>query len=343
MREWRAQIQRGTMSGPRIFTSGPPLDGPDETPDPRLSARMIHNAEEARRAFDELDDMHVDFIEVLPGLRAEAFFALAEFSRHWGHRIAGNLPDTVNAGQAVSARQGSIEDLEGILLACSGEERDLRSQWREARRTNDPVALEKSIQAMTDTYNKRKAAQLFSDMRIYDVMATPLLTARKRTSLPLEVDDKRFGYVSASVRQAWPEPTAPASCAKTQYDRLGQLLKDMGDAGVGFLTGTDTGVSYSVPGFELHDEMELMVGTGLTPAQVLRAATNHPARALRHDADLGSIHAQKFADLVLLDENPLVDIANTRKIAGVFVNGRYLAKSELKAMLAQAAKHAETH
>jgi imidazolonepropionase-like amidohydrolase len=97
-----------------------------------------------------------------------------------------------------------------------------------------------------------------------------------------------------------------------------------------------------VPGFELHDEMELMTQAGLTPAQVLRAAAMYPARVLRHDADLGGIHAQKYADLVLLDENPLADIANTRRIAGVFVNGRYLAKNELAAMLAQTRKHAET-
>jgi hypothetical protein len=301
MREWRRQIERGTISGPRIFTSGPPLDGPDETPDPRLNARTIHNAEEARRAFDELDDMHVDFIEVLPGLRAEAFFALTEFTRHWGHRIAGNLPDTVTAKQAVDARQGSIEDLEGILLSCSSDERDLRSQWRDAKRANDAPGLEKVAQTMVDTYNQRKAAQLFSDMRIYEVLATPLLTARKRTAMiPIE------------------------------YDRLAPLIKDMAGAGVGFLSGTDTGLAGAKPGIELHDELELMAQAGLTPAQVLRAATLHPAHALRHEADLGSIHAGKYADMVLLDENPLTDIANTRKIAGVFANGRYLAQHPLK-------------
>jgi imidazolonepropionase-like amidohydrolase len=300
MRAWRNQIEHGSIAGPRIFTSGPPLDGPGETSDPRLSARVIHNAEEARRAFDELDDMHVDFIEVLPGLHAEAFFALTEFTRHWGHRIAGNLPDSVTAKQAVDARQGSIEDLEGILLSCSSDERDLRSQWRDAKRANDIPALEKVAQVMVDTYSKRKAALLFSDMRIYEVLATPLLTARKRTAM-----------------------------IQIEYDRLAPLIKDMADGGVGFLSGTDTGLADTKPGAELHDELELMAQAGLTPVQVLRAATLHPARALRHQADLGTIHAGKYADLVLLDENPLIDIANTRKIAGVFANGRYLAKHQL--------------
>lgn len=297
MRDWRTKIEHGTVSGPRIFTSGPPLTGVDEITDPRLNARIVRDAAEARRAFDDLDDMHVDFIEVLPGLRAEAFFALTEFSRHWGHRIAGNLPDTVGAKQAVDARQGSIEDLEGILLYCSSDERDLRNQWRDAKRSNDIPALEKIGQTMVDTYNKRKAAQLFSDMKIYDVLATPMLAARKRTAM-----------------------------IQIEYDRLAPLIKDMDAAGVGFLTGTDTGLSDTKPGIELHNELELMAQAGLTPAQVLRAATLHAARAVRHEADMGTIHAGKFADMVLLNENPLLDIANTRKIAGVFASGRYTPK-----------------
>lgn len=314
VREWRAQIQRGAITGPRIFTSGSPLDGPDDATDARFSVRTIRSPEEARRAFDDLDDMHVDFIEVLPGLSAQAFFALTEFTRHWGHRIAGNLPDTVSALQAIDARQGSIEDLEGVLLSCSSEEREIRSQWREARRAHDGPALDKSIQAMVDTYSKGKAAQIFGEMRIYDVLATPMLIARKRA----------------------PAPTT------TEYDRLAALAREMGNAGVGLLAGTDTGVAGSEPGVDLHEELELMVQAGLTPAQALRAATIQPAHVLRHDADLGTIRPEKYADLVLLDENPLTDIANTRKIAGVFVSGRYLARSELAAMRAQAAKRAET-
>lgn len=148
---WRKQILSGSLAGPRIFTSGPPLDGPDEQTDPRLSARKIHGPEEARRAFDELDDMHVDFIEVLPGLRSEAFFALTEFTRHWGHRVAGNLPEEVSATDAVNARQGSIEDLEGILISCSSEERDLRKQWRSAKRAHDLERLERFVHTMADT------------------------------------------------------------------------------------------------------------------------------------------------------------------------------------------------
>lgn len=306
---WRKQILSGALAGPRIFTSGPPLNGPDEKTDPRLSARMVQGPEEARRAFDELDDMHVDFIEVLPGLRPEAYFALTEFTRHWGHRVAGNLPDDVSAMDAVNARQGSIEDLEGILISCSSEERDLRKQWRHAKHTHDLEGLEKSVHTMVETYSERKAARIFADMRIYQVMATPLLTARRRDAI--------------------------AGAAKLEYDRLGLLVKAMGSAGVNFLAGTDSGMDDTSPGFELHDELELMARAGLTPAQVLRAATLHPARTLRQESTLGEVGPQHDADLVLLEGNPLTDISNTRKIAGVFVNGRYFAKSELSLMLSR--------
>ncbi len=107
------------------------------------------------------------------------------------------------------------------------------------------------------------------------------------------------------------------------HKKLAAVLLDMQRAGVIILAGSDGGK----PGESLHQELELLVASGLTPAQALRSATIEPARYLGA-ASLGAVEQGKTADLVILDGDPLADIRNTRKIAAVVLGGKYLASSK---------------
>jgi imidazolonepropionase-like amidohydrolase len=105
-------------------------------------------------------------------------------------------------------------------------------------------------------------------------------------------------------------------------------------AGVPFLAGTDTAAGVHIfPGFSLHQELALFVQAGLTPLQALQTATLNPAKFMNRLADLGTVERGKLADLVLLDANPLEDIANTKRIRAVVLAGRYLDRTELNRML----------
>ncbi len=97
-------------------------------------------------------------------------------------------------------------------------------------------------------------------------------------------------------------------------------LKMLVDAGVKYGFGTDTGPPGRFPGYLEHWEMELMVEAGLTPMQVLTAATRDAAEFLRAK-DLGTLERSKWADLIVLDRNPLDDIRNTRTISAVYIAG----------------------
>jgi imidazolonepropionase-like amidohydrolase len=102
------------------------------------------------------------------------------------------------------------------------------------------------------------------------------------------------------------------------------------------LAGTDVTNPFCFPGFSLHDELALLVQAGLTPLEALQSATRGPAEFLGKQQELGTVEAGKWADLVLLDADPLQDITNTRRIAGVVIAGKFLPKSVLDAMLAKA-------
>lgn len=93
-------------------------------------------------------------------------------------------------------------------------------------------------------------------------------------------------------------------------------------AGVKILAGSDTPNPYVFPGTGLHEELALLVKAGLTPAEVLRAATVWPAEFLGRLDRAGNITPGKDADLVLLDRDPLADITNTRRISAVILKGK---------------------
>jgi imidazolonepropionase-like amidohydrolase len=98
-------------------------------------------------------------------------------------------------------------------------------------------------------------------------------------------------------------------------------LKAEANAGVKYGMGTDSGPPGRFPGYFAHWEMELMVQAGLTPMQVITAATRNAAEFLRAK-DLGTLQASKWADLVVLEKNPLDNIKNTRTIDAVYIAGK---------------------
>jgi imidazolonepropionase-like amidohydrolase len=126
-------------------------------------------------------------------------------------------------------------------------------------------------------------------------------------------------------------PDALAS-GRQSWDRLARGIVKLHTAGVQIGVGTDGGGQQGDQflGWTMHTEVENMVAAGMTPAQVLIAATRRSAEILGLD-DLGMVASGKSADFVVLDANPLDDITNTRKIAAVYLRGRLVDRAKLKA------------
>ena len=120
-----------------------------------------------------------------------------------------------------------------------------------------------------------------------------------------------------------------------------ELVGDMHRAGVAFLAGTDAnGWNPVLPGFGLHEELALLVESGLTPMEALQCATRNPALYFGRLAETGTLETGKLADLVLLNADPLRDIHNTQKVEAVVMRGRYYSRLDLDVMLAHAAAFA---
>ncbi|HEX8209746.1 MAG TPA: amidohydrolase family protein [Longimicrobium sp.] len=160
-------------------------------------------------------------------------------------------------------------------------------------------------------------------------------------------DAPRLRYLPARVSQRWRDEAKTrkhetAMDWGAMYRNDVRNLRELAAAGMVVMVGSDAGAPLVVPGFATHDELAQLVEIGgFTPLQALQAATLRPARFMGRADSLGIVAGGRLADLVLLDANPLADIRNTQKIRGVVLNGRYLDRAALDALLADAERAAK--
>jgi imidazolonepropionase-like amidohydrolase len=100
-----------------------------------------------------------------------------------------------------------------------------------------------------------------------------------------------------------------------------------------FLLGSDAPQMWNVPGFSVHRELKALVASGLSPYQALTAGTRNVAVFFGTLETTGTVASGKRADLILLDANPLADVANSSKIAGVMLAGRWMARGDIDTRL----------
>jgi hypothetical protein len=199
-----------------------------------------------------------------------------------------------------------------------------------------------------ETPDEKKQAELFALLKKNRTWQVPTLVVQRPSYPPKEgaAPDPRMKYMHPVLTQLWSRiQSMPRSHAvrEAQFAYAKPVVRAMHKAGVPIMAGTDSGAIVGVgvyPGFSLADELELLVDCGLKPEDALRAATLNPALYLGEEDRCGTVAAGKSADLVLLDSDPLTEIGNVRKIAGVMARGKWLERADLDRMLNDAAKAA---
>jgi hypothetical protein len=338
---WIREIKAGRLIGPRIVEASRILDGPNSV---WPGSVVVTNKEQARQTVGHAKNGGVDFIKVYSGLSREAYFAIADECKKQNIPFVGHVPYVLLTSEASDAGQKSIEHLLAIVRGCAKHEDDLRQTLPKDKRSYDRV-FEQGL----DSYDSEKAKRLYETFLRNGTWLCPTMTlSRGRFLIHTESisADSRLDHVPRFLRQQWEDSRAGLirqraeqgwSSGEEVYKKCLKFVGSLRNSGLErqILAGTDTGNPYCLPGYSLHDELELLVQSGFTAAEALRASTCNAARFLGREASLGTVEKGKLAELVLLEADPLEDIRNTTRIAGVVFDGKLYSKPELQEMLAK--------
>jgi len=310
---WRKQIAQHELLGPTIFTTGPIFE-------------KARTAEEDVRMVDEQADAGYDGVKVYnPVSKAEYPALIAEAKKRnmllMGHVARG--PDfemTVQSGQ-------SIAHLEEFTYTFFNPQHD---------NNNKHIVYDESKIPEAVRLTKESGVFVTPTLSTYATIvqqASDLGTFLKNPDMKYLAPWTQTQYQPAANRykNGFTAEDIPRIQTSLAFQR--KLVKALSDAGVPLMCGTDAPEVGPIPGFGIHEELQEFVNDGLTSYQALQTATVNVARYLRHGSDFGTIEVGKRADLVLLESNPLVAVASTRRVLGVMVGGEWLPRAKLERMV----------
>jgi imidazolonepropionase-like amidohydrolase len=322
----RGRVAGGALLGPRIWTSGPSVNGTSVT-----------TVDAARRAALEQHAAGYDFIKIHPGVLRDVFDTLDATADRVGMAFAGHVPDAVGVWRALEAGYATIDHLDGYMTALLA----------------DGAPVDRSAGGFfgaafaphVDDAKLAPIAQATRDRGVWNV-PTQTLMASFASDEPAETRARRpeIRYIPAQMRQSWINATnrwlqdAPPAPVRSRFLEVRRaLIKALHDAGAGLLLGSDAPQVWNVPGFSIARELEEIVSAGLTPYQALRTGTRNVAAFFGVEDEAGTVTVGKRADLLLLDANPLTSASNVAAPAGVMVYGRWLPRNEIDARLEEIA------
>jgi imidazolonepropionase-like amidohydrolase len=329
---WRDRITAGELLGPSILTTGPIVEGHP----PRYNGmQSVGDRADAVAAVALTARGGYDSVKVYDQLTAESYGWVVESARDHGLPVVGHIPFQVGLHRALAAGQRSIEHLYGYP-------QELQSGSRAAAPPRDIAELRTWLLELARHADIGRIAELAEATRAAGTWNCPTLIVRTRWAAdPVELMARaELAYLSplqvAMARYFVSHfPTDPARQAVIDVNAA--LVCGLSDAGAGLLIGTDAGLPGVVHGAAVHEELTAFVDAGLSPYRALRAATSDAARFAGQVGEWGEVSVGARADLLLLTGNPLADVANAARPAGVMVRGRWLPEAEITAMLEELA------
>lgn len=317
--ELRDRYARGTELGPTLYVAAPLLD--DSTMTTADGARLVR----------EYKAGGYDLIKVYSNLSRAGFRGVMVAAHANGMPVVGHSVRAIGIEGVLGAGQRGIAHIEEYLYEYFG------------LKTTD------SIVSAASGLDTSAIAYLAAITARGGAWVTPTLVTQENMvalaeNLEQVLAQEGMTYTEKALRDALRRHGSNAYATKFAHPRQTQnlreslafqrrLLRAFHAAGVKLLTGTDAPIAVTMPGFGLHRELEILVEGGLSPFEALRAATFNAAEYLGQLGEFGTVEVGRRGDLLLLTANPLRDVRNARRIAGVMTRGAWLDSAAVAATL----------
>lgn len=355
VKKWKDKSLANPTNAPRVMIAGPLLDGLPNVYDgsdsghPPLSVGL-KSVEDVTDKINELDSLGVDLLKAYEMLSPEQFGMVIQLGREKGLKVTGHVPLSMDVISASNAGLNSMEHLRNLELSCASNADSLllqRQNFLVSGKGDKGGVLRSRIhkeqrKIAIANYDENKAKEVLNVLAKNQTWQIPTLALSTAHTTRYYADSdwqESFKYLPESIEQQWKSniegilenevPSFNIQYSKWIFDMVGKIH----DSGIEIMAGTDCPISFLTPGRSLHHELAVLVEAGLSPLDAIKAATINPAKYFNIEDELGTIKKDKWADLVILDANPLEDINNTRRINAVVKQGKYFDRNELDQIL----------
>jgi Amidohydrolase family len=344
LRMTRQRIESGETVGPHLFYTGNLLDGSPPVWPPM--SFIVDSADEAKSAVDFLVSQGADSIKIYNNITEPVLAAVVKAAKPANKPVGGHVPKAMSVRRSIELGFNFIEhaairsrDLLEWNLITQGELNRLISL--------SSVTQREALVWQRVDLDSAKVKALIAFMAEKPVFLDPTLSIDEFDALFLYEQEAHHpnnrylsrGFVEEALgpdHDIFRMPAELKAIAVSGIEKRQKFVGLCNRAGVKILAGTDgPGIGRMTIGFGLHHELALLVKAGLKPIEALQAATINAARALRKEKEMGSLEAGNFADMVILNSDPLADINNTTKIDSVLLRGRVFDRPALDAVLAE--------
>ncbi|HEX8617513.1 MAG TPA: amidohydrolase family protein [Thermoanaerobaculia bacterium] len=298
--------QEGQLESPNLYVAGPALSG-----------QAVKSPQDAIDKVRAIKKEGWDLVKIQEGLTLEEYDAAAKTAKAEGIRFAGHVPDSVGVLHAIEMGQETFDHIDGYV------------EYAAPNGKIDPKKL-------ADLVKRSKAAGVW-------IVPTSALWKVLYNGIPLETlrAYPELKYVPSQAVDTWARMYKSRANdlseeqVKTIIANRTAVLRALHEGGVRILMGTDAPQQFSVPGYSLHREMREMAEAGMSNYEILKSGTANVGEYFKKQDSFGTIEPGRRADLVLLNGNPLADLANVDKIEGVMIRGRWYSREAIDTRLAK--------
>jgi cytosine/adenosine deaminase-related metal-dependent hydrolase len=316
--ELRARSASDEILAPRIYTSGPSLNG-----------NSVGSAEQASKMVRTQKEAGYDFLKLHPGLTRTNFDAIVETADEIGITYGGHVSLDVGLDRTLEAQQATIDHLDGYVEALAGSIPGEASQF-----------FGLNLAEYADVSRMSRLADRTAQAGVWNVPTMSLFPEFFGSADDyLERFDVRYvpqqqaTSWAGNIRQRRANPLFSTENGILLMELRRQILEELHDAGAGLLLGSDAPQIFNVPGFSIHEELAEYVESGLSPFEALQTGTVNVARFYGALDERGTVAEGMIADLILVRGNPLENVANVRDPAGVMLRGRWIPGREIEERL----------
>jgi len=331
--ELRARLEREELHGPRFLTAGRLIDGPDS---PWGFAVEVATEEEVRAEVARQWEDGVDFIKLYTQIPPQLVAAAIEEAHARGLKVIGHLGRTT-WGEAAAFGIDALTHSFVYGFAHSAVPAPVANQFAEFFQPNpafDPALFDDWDAAMD--FDAERFAQLAGQLAVRRIALDPNLVLAEATAWGDDPDVfARLETHLDAVPHPFPHPyssqwsAADREAARAAFPRFLDAIRILHERGVLLTVGTDLQNPWMTPGVSFHRELQLLVEAGIPAIDVLVIATRNGAESLGILEEAGTIEVGKIADIIVLDDDPLADIGNTRAIYRVVRQGTLLEPERL--------------